>query len=326
MGRSYRRARGSFRISLATIATIALALGSLAAEAQAPAPVPTIGILSHAPADSFEAALGELGWVDGKNVKFERRKASDDHTLGRFAEELSRVPVHTIFAGNAAATRAAVKATRTIPIVTVSADPVVAGVAASIARPGTNVTGIAYTQPMGKRLEILKQALPKARRVGLLVNPANPGTPAMRREADEAARAIGIRLLLFEARAPAELPGVMAAVAKAKVDALLAGSDPVFNVGLQDLVDAAASHRIPAMWEWRGFPEAGGLMSYGASARTLYRRAATYADKLLKGAKPADLPIEQPTTFELVVNMKTAKTLGLSLPQGVLARADQVIP
>src|SRR5262249_19094614 len=155
--------------------------------------------------------------------------------------------VEVIFAGNAAATRAAVKATRTIPIVTVSADPVIAGVATSIARPGSNVTGIAYIQPMGKRLEILKQAFPRARRVGLLVNPTNPGTPAMRREAEDAARALGIKLLPFEASVPGELTGVMAAVAKAKVDALLCGSDPVFYVGRQDLVDAAARHRLPAI-------------------------------------------------------------------------------
>ena len=311
---------------LAVVSALALVLGALAAEAQAPASAPTVGIVAHVPTEgSFETALGELGWVNGKNIKFERRKASDDETLARFAEELSRFPVEVIFAGNAAATRAAVKATRTIPIVTVSADPVIAGVAASIARPGANVTGLSYTQPMGKRLEILKQALPKARRVGFLVNPTNPGTSAMRREAEDAARTIGITLLPFEARAPAELTVVMASIARAKVDAFLCGSDPVFYVGLKDLVDAAARHRIPAIWEFRGFAEAGGLMSYGASPGTLYRRAATYVDKLLKGAKPADLPIEQPTTFELVVNVKTAKALGLRLPQALLARADQVI-
>jgi len=307
------------------VVTGGLLAAPFAAEAQAPAPVPTVGILVHVSADGFEAALGELGWVDGKNVKFERRKASDDHTLARFAGELSRLPVRVIFAGNAAATRAAVNATRTIPIVTVSADPVVAGVAASIARPGANVTGISYTQPMGKRLEILKQALPKARRVGLLVNPTNPGTPAMRRETDDAARAIGITLLPFEARAPAELTGVMTTIARAKVDAFLCGSDPVFYVGHQDLVRAAVRHRIPAMWEFRGYAEAGGLMSYGASPGTLYRRAATYVDKLLKGANPADLPIEQPTTFELVINLRTAKAIGLTIPQSLLARADEVI-
>src|SRR5215467_13400290 len=185
MGQSNLRSRWSVG-RLALFAALALVLGALAAQAQAPAPVPTVGILGHGSADGFVAELGELGWVEGKNVKYERRKASDDQTLARFAEEFSRLPVHVIFAGNAAATRASVNATRTIPIVTVSADPVVAGVAASIARPGANVTGISYTQPMGKRLEILTQALPKARRVGLLVNPTNPGTPAMRRETDDA--------------------------------------------------------------------------------------------------------------------------------------------
>jgi putative ABC transport system substrate-binding protein len=219
------------------------------------------------------------------------------------------------------------QATRVIPIITVSADPVSTGFVASLAHPGGNVTGVAimHTELSGKRLEILTQALPAARRIAFLVNPANPSTPAVRRETEARARALGVKLLPFEVSAPERVAKVMAAVAKEHPDALVVQGDPLFQVTRQDLLEAAARHRLPAMWEWRAWVEAGGLMSYGANPGELYRRAAIYADRVLRGMKPSDLPVEQATKFELVINLKTAKAVGLTFPPSLLARADEVI-
>jgi putative ABC transport system substrate-binding protein len=313
----------------AFIGTLAggLLAAPVAAQGQPAGPMRTIGIISHAPPTSFEEGLRELGWVEGKNVRFERRMSTDNQTLAYFAAELSRIPVDVIFAGNAAATRAAMEATRTIPIITVSADPVTTGFAASLARPGGNVTGLAimHTELSGKRLEMLTQALPTARRVAFLLNPTNPSTLAVRRETEVRARAIGLTLLPFEVSASEQSARVIAAVAKAHPDALVVQGDPLFYITRQDLVEATVRHRLPAMWEGRLFVEAGGLMSYGADTRQLYRHAATYVDRVLNGTRPADLPVEQATKFELVINLKTAKALGLTIPPSLLQRADQVI-
>jgi putative ABC transport system substrate-binding protein len=299
----------------------------LAAEAQPAGSVRTIGIIGHTQATSFEEGLRRLGWVDGKNVRFERRATTDTRKLAQFAAELVRTPVDVIFAGNAPATRAAVEATAAIPIITVSADPVGAGFVVTLARPGTNVTGLAimHTELSAKRLEMLTQALPTARRVALLVNPMNPNTPEYRRETETAARTIGVKLLVFEVRAPERIVEVMAAVAKARPDAFVAAADPLFHATRQQLVAAATDHRVPAMADGRWWVEAGGLMSYGPDPADLYRRAATYADRLLRGAKPGDLPVEQATKFELVINLKTAKALGLTIPPSLLGRADELI-
>src|SRR5262244_978805 len=215
-------------------------MSSLVAEAQQAGPVRTIGTLGHTNASSFEEGLRELGWVEGKNVRFARRLSTDPKELARFAAELARMPVDVIFAGNAPATRAAVGATRAIPIITVSADPVTTGVAASLARPGANV---------------------------------NPNTREFRREAERVANALGIKLLGFEVSVPDKIGSVMAAVAKARPDAFLTASDPLFFMIHERLIEAVARHRLPAMWEFRGFVEAGGLMSYGALPGELYRRA-----------------------------------------------------
>ena len=219
------------------------------------------------------------------------------------------------------------EATRAIPIITVSADPVSTGFVTSLARPGANVTGLAimHTELSSKRLEILTQVLPTARRIALLVNPANPATPVVRRETEARALALGVKLLLFEASAPERVATVMAAVAKEHPDALVVQGDPVFFMTRQQLLEAAARQRLPAMWELRGFVEAGGLMSYGADLNELYRRAATYVDRILRGTKPGELPVEQATKFELVVNLKAAKAFGLTIPPSVLARADHVV-
>jgi len=310
---------------LVAVTVLALIAVSLRAEAQPARPVRTIGIVGHTPATPFEEGLRDLGWVEGKNVRFERRLTTDDRTLAQFATELVRLRVDVVFAGNAAATRATAKITQTIPIITVSADPVVAGVAASLARPGTNVTGLAITQPMGKRLEILTQSLPIARRVALLANPSNPGTRPMRAETEAVAHSIGVQLLEFEASTPAQLSKVLASLVKARPDALLVTGEPLFWANHQDVLKAVARYRVPAMWDHQAFVDAGGLMSYGANPSELYRRAATFVDKILKGAKPTDLPIEQPTKFDLVINVKTASALGLTIPPPVLLRADHLV-
>jgi len=310
---------------LGLIVAFALLAAALAAEAQPAGTVRTIGIIGHTPADSFEASLRELGWVAGNNVRFERRVSTDPTKLTLFAAELARIPVDVIFAGNALATRVAAAATGVIPIITVSADPVKAGAASSLARPGANVTGFAITHPMGKRLEMLVEALPTARRVAFLTNPTNPNTVEFRREAEAVARAKGVKLLSFEVSAPEQIESVIATVAKARPDAFVAAGDPLFWTTHQRLIEAVARHRLPTMWESGTWVEAGGLMAYGANPDDLYRRAATYADRILKGTKPTDLPIDQATKFELAVNLKTARTLNITISSPVLLRADHVV-
>ena len=182
-----------------------------------------------------------------------------------------------------------------------------------------------HTELSGKRLEVLTQALPAARRIAFLVNPANPSTPAVRRETEVRARALGVKLLPFELSAHERVAKVMAAVAKEHPDALVVAGDPLFHVIRQVLIEAAARQRLPAMWEWRLWVEDGGLMSYGADPSELYRRAATFVDHILEGTNPGDLPVEQATTFELVISVKTANRLGLTIPPSLLLRADQVI-
>jgi ABC-type uncharacterized transport system substrate-binding protein len=295
--------------ALRVTAIILLLAAVFAGEIQPAEPMRTIGIISRPTAGrGFETGLGELGWVEGKNVRFERREYTDTQQLAKLAADLTRLQVDVIFAGGAAATRAAMQATKTIPIVTVSADPVATGFAASLARPGANVTGLAIlnTQLSGKRLELLIQALPAARRVAFLANPANPSTTLMRQETEAQARASGVKIIHFEANAPARIAPTMDAVAKARPDALLVASDPLFIVAQQQMLAATARHGLPAMWEWRGVVDAGGLLAYGADLNELYRRAATFVDRILKGTKPGDLPVEQATKIELSINLKTA--------------------
>ena len=313
--------------ALMLVMVLVLGSASLAAEAQPAGPVRTIGIMAHVPAPSFEESLRELGWVEGKNVRFERRVSTDNKKLAQFATELVRIPVDVIFAGNAASTRAATEVTKVIPIISVSADPVGTGFVASLARPGANVTGLAimHTELSAKRLEILTQVLPPARRVAFLVNPTNPSTLAIRRETEARARAMGITLVPFEASAAERVEKVMAAVAKARPDALVVQGDPLFHVTRQQLLEAAARQRLPVMWEQRLWVEAGGLMSYGTDVGVLWRRAATYVDRVLRGTKPADLPVERATKFELAINLKTAQTLGITIAPAMLLRADHVV-
>ena len=315
-------------IGLAVVLSLSL-LGPLAAEAQPAERLRVVGMIVGRPeaARAFEEGLREFGWVEGKTVRFERRIGTDYERLSQVAVELTRIPVDIIYAGSSPSTRAAMEATRTLPIITMSADPVGAGFVASLARPGANITGLAImnTELSGKRLELLVQALPTARRIALLANPANPATPLMRRATEARASGIGVQILPFDASSPERLADVVTTAAQKRVDALVALPDPMFFANRRQLLEAAVRHRLPAMWEWPEFAEAGGLMAYGPRVDDLHRHAAKYVDRVLRGAKPADLPVEQAATFKLVINLKTAKALGLTIPQSILLRADQVI-
>ena len=313
-----------------------LLVSPLAVKAQ-PGRVYRIGYLSTGSAtasprarEAFQQGLRELGWIEGENMLIEYRFAD-----GRFdrlpdlAAELVRLRVDVITAAPAPATVAAKNATATIPIVMMGvADPIGQGLVASLARPDRNITGLSYgvgSSIFGKDLALLKEAVPKVRRVAVLSNPASPSYSVTMAEVKRAARSLGLQLQLLEARGPEGFDGAFATMARERVGALLVLQDPAFIPHRARLVDLAAKNRLPSIFTQREDAEAGGLMSYGPSLSDLWRRAATFVDKILKGAKPGDLPIEQPTKFELVINLKTAKALGLTLPPSLLARADQVI-
>ena len=309
----------------------------LAAEAQqAPAKVPRIGFLVGAsPADGapfleiFRQALRELGYVEGQNITIEYRFAEGrPDRLPAVAAELVRLKVDVIVTSAPPVPQAAKQATRTIPIVFTSAvDPVGAGLVASLARPGGNITGLANmgSEVVGKHLELLKEAAPTVSRVAILQNPNNRIHAPALREAEGAARALGVRLDVLQARTPAGIDAAFAAMHSQRAGGVLVLRDSFFFVQRTQIVALAAKSRLPAMYGFREYAEAGGLMAYHASLFQMWRRAATYVDKILRGAKPADLPVEQPTTFELVINLKTAKALGLTIPPSLLGRADEVI-
>jgi putative ABC transport system substrate-binding protein len=313
---------------------------SLAAEAQPTGKIYQIGYLAAGwgsgtaylrPLEAFRQGLRELGWVEGQNVLIEYRFAEGRlERLPGLAEELVRLKVDVIAASPTPAALAAKNATRTIPIVGMSlTEPIAVGLVASLARPGGNVTGVAYgfdTDIFGKQLELLKEVIPKVRRVAVLSNPSNsPAQPLIMSSVERAARSLGLQLQLLEARGPGEFDGAFAVMAKERAGALLVTGDPMFFLHRARLAELAVKNRLPSMSTQGQWVEAGGLMSYGPSFPDLYRRAATYVDKILKGARPADLPIEQPTKFELVINLKTAQALGLTIPRSLLQRADQVI-
>jgi ABC-type uncharacterized transport system substrate-binding protein len=270
--------------------------------------------------------------VEGQNLVIEYRAA--DGRLEQFpglATELARLPVDLIVAPNTAAARAAQHATTTIPIVAiVMGDPVGDGLVASLARPGGHITGTTFLGPglVPKRLELLKAALPRVARVAALWHPdayAERTIRAMLQETEAAARTLGVHLHLVEVRGPDELDRAFATMTRERAEAFIVLPSPMLYTARRHIVDLAARHRLPAMYQAREFVELGGLIAYGASIPELWRRAATYVDKILKGAKPADLPVEQPTTFELVINLKTAKALGLTIPPTLLFQADKVI-
>ena len=317
--------------------SLGLLAESLVAEAQEPGKVPRIGILlPRTPSDgapSLQAllqGLRELGWVEGQNMMIEYRWAEGrSDRLPGLAAELVRLKVDVIHAGTTGAAMAAKNATSTIPIVMATGgDPVTLGLVASLARPGGNVTGLSYSvslETVGKQLELLKEVVPKARRMAVLSNPTNPSHVLALRQAGSVARSLGLQLQPLEARGPDEFDRAFATMARERAGALFVMPDPVFGFERARLQALAVKSRLPAMYGLREFTEAGGLMSYAPDVRDNFRRSATYVDRILKGAKPADLPVEQPTKFELVINLKTAKALGLTIPPAVLARADEVI-
>jgi putative ABC transport system substrate-binding protein len=320
------------------VALVGAAAMPLAARAQEQArKVPRIGFLgvtspSDRPSllDAFRQGLREFGWVEGQNIVIDYRFAEGRlDRLPDLAAELIRLKVDIIVSVGTQGVTAARNATGTIPIVMIGVrDPVGTGLIASLARPGGNVTGVSGSpglEIVTKQLELLKEAVPEIRHVAILSNPTNAYHQFAIREVNVSARSLGVQLQLLEARGSNEFDGAFAAMAKERVGALLVLSDVIFNNYQTQLADLAARNRLPATYGVRESVEAGGLMSYGPSFLDFYRRSAAYVDKILKGDKPADLPVEQPTKFELVINLQTAKTLGLTIPPTLLSRADEVI-
>jgi putative ABC transport system substrate-binding protein len=279
---------------------------------------------------AFGEGLREHGYIEGQNLVIERRWTGGQiERSPSLAAELVSLKVDLIVAVGNARARAAKQATSVIPIVMVYViDPVNEGLVASLAQPGANVTGVtmdAGLEVLGKHLELLKEAAPKVSRVAILYSPDSPNTPAFLRETQAASRGLGVRLQFYEVRDPKEFDSAFAAMTKARAGALLVLPHPFIYVHARRIADLAAKSRLPAVYPFREAVEAGGLMAYAANAPDMFRRAGAYVDKILKGAKPADLPVEQPTKFELVININTAKALGLKVPQSVLIRADEVI-
>jgi len=307
----------------------------LAAGAQQPGKVTRVGFLFYGSPgaspelDAFRQGLRELGYIEGQNIAIEYRFASGRvDRLPELAAELVRLKVDVIVTPTTPVSQAAKQATGTIPIVFAGvADAVGAGLITNFARPGGNITGLASISAElgGKRLELLKQVVPKASRVAVLYNPADRSNVLMLKDMQESAPALGLTLQPLEVRGPGELEGAFVAMTRERVHALFGVAGILTFEHRRALVDLAAKNRIPAMWGHRQFVDAGGLMSYAVNYYDQVRGAATYVDKILKGAKPGDLPVEQPTKFELVVNLKTAKALGLTIPRSVLLRADEVI-
>jgi len=319
------------------VTAVALITTPLAAAQQA-AGIARIGFLGNNLAalghlrEAFLQGMRDLGYVEGRNLIIEYRFAQG--SLDRFpvlAAELVALKVQVIVAPPTPAAEAAKQATKTIPIVFAGAgDPVTSGLVTSLARPGGNVTGLSSLSPelVGKGLEQLKHALPEVRRLAVLWHPGGQGERLQRdmlKEAEVAARALGMRLQIVEARGKADFDRAFHEIATGRADAVTVLPSNMFNNERSRLADLAIENRLPAVFQFREYVDAGGLMAYGASLTDLNRRAAIYVDKILRGTKPGDLPVEQPTKFELVINVKTAKTLGLTIPRSVLLRADELI-
>jgi len=297
--------------------------------------MPVIGFLSATspgPLAPFVAAfrqgLSETGYVEGQSVVIEYRWAEGRYDrLPALAANLVDLRVDVIVASGSTAPRAAKNATSAIPIVFVGGDPVLSGLVPSLGRPGGNLTGFSLfvDELMPMRLELLSDLIPQARSIALLVNPNSASTERTIRDLQEAARAKGVQLIILKAGTESEIEGAFGSLVERQAHALLVGADPFFNSRREQLVALASRHAVPAIYEWREFVTSGGLISYGPSLTSIYRQLGIYAGRIVKGAKPADLPVQQPTTFELVVNLKTAKALGLTVPQTILASADEVI-
>jgi putative ABC transport system substrate-binding protein len=278
--------------------------------------------------EALRVGLRELGYVEGQNITIEVRWADGrSEQLPKLAAELVRLPVDVICTAGTPASGAAKQATSTIPIVFANvAFPDKSGLVASYAHPGGNITGVAFIGPeYGKRLELLKELHPKTTRVALIYNPDNPASVLALQETQRWATNLGVGLEPHKFRGPQDFEDVFEAIAGKRPDALMTTADPLIASYRKRIVDFAAKHRLLSMYPGREFVDAGGLMFYGGSIPEMYRRAAVYVDRIFKGSKPGDLPVEQPTKFELVINMKTAKTLGIKIPQSIMLRADEVI-
>jgi putative tryptophan/tyrosine transport system substrate-binding protein len=320
---------------LFAVATFILVSFHLAG-AQQPGKIPRIGILPPGPIpervhlwEAFRQGLRELGYVEGQNITlvFPSGEVKPER-LPHLAAELVSLKVDVIVAPTTPAALAVMNATRTIPIVMpTTIDPVETGLVASLARPGGNATGLTSiaSDLSGKRLELLKEVVPGVSRIGVLSNPTSASVPRQMRETEVTARALGVQLQRLEVRGPEDFERVFQAATKERAGALITLDDALVFTHRARVVKLAAKGRLPAMYGFREFVATGGLMSYAANLADMYRRAATYVDKILKGRKPADLPVEQPTKFELVINLKTAKQIGLTISPNVLARADKVI-
>ena len=305
-------------------------------EAQQPKKVPRIGILSNAVQfgdsgryEAFRQGLRELGYVGGRNIVIEYRSAEGkSDRVPALAAELVRLKMDVIVTTGPTVTRAAKEATSIIPIVFMQeGDPVASGFVASLARPGRNITGLSTLGPelSAKRLELLKEIAPKLSRVAVLGTSTIPAHARFLKDHEPAAEKLGVKLQFVDILDPKEIETAFRTARSGRADGLLVLSGPVLNSHRSQVLDFAMETRLPAIYNFPAFVEAGGLMTYGVNNNDLSRRAATYVDKILKGAKPADLPVEQPTKFELIINLKTAKQIGLTIPPNVLARADRVI-
>ena len=337
---NYMRGDGWSRREFLRAATVAgtagfLGLGSEAAQAQQPARIHRIGILSpvsgsvlSARVEAFRQRLRELGYLEGKNIVIEYRYADGKRErVPDLAAELVRLKVDVIVTIGPGATLAAKKASGTIPIVFAGAsDPLGTGIVSSLAQPGGNITGLSLMVPDldGKRLELLKEAVPKVARVAFLWQPGGRRNLRLT-EMEAAAKALGLKLLSLPVRSLDDFEGAFARAKKERAQALITTTGERINTQLRRVLDFAANNRLPAIYHYSEFVEAGGLMSYGPDNTDIWRRAADFVDKILKGAKPADLPVEQPMKFEFIVNLKAAKQIGLTIPPNVLVRATKVI-
>jgi putative ABC transport system substrate-binding protein len=314
---------------------VLLALGVIAEAQQPTKKVPRIAYLGGGSAelekvwlDAFLQGLRELGYFEGKNIVVERRFAAGRYDeLPELAAELVGLKVDVILAASTPVAHSAKKATGTIPVVMVVADPIGTGLVSSLAKPGGNLTGLSdfHGDLITKRLEILKEVVPSAARIAVLSNPGNPSCSLQTKELAAVAPALGLTLFAVEAKGLDDIAPGFTTMKKQRAGAVLVCGDRLFSTYRRPIFDLSTKNRFPAIYSTKEYAEAGGLMSYGANFPDLYRRAATYVDKILKGTKPADLPVEQPIKFEFIINLKAAKQIGLTVPPNVLARADKVI-
>ena len=313
-----------------------LLAASLVVEAQQAGKVPRIAYVGYGapgsdPAEvaGLQQGLRALGYIENQNIVIEYRYAGGSPgRLPPLISELTHLKVNLILTQGTAVTAAAQHETETTPIVSVSGDPVSSGFVKSLARPGGNITGLSFALAEdfgGKWLELVRETVPRASRVGIIWNPTNLSGAAAVKEMEALAPGLGLRLSMQPIRSTSDLGSAFAAATRVKVAAIIVMTDPLVSGQPANIVRLAAANRMPTIYGLREFVDAGGLMSYGPNLADLWRRAATYVDKILKGAKPADLPVEQPTKFELVINLKTAKALGLTIPPSLLVRADEVI-